>query len=251
MKSAFYDDLADRYDAMIDWRARVKREKPFFDHLLRERLATRILDCGCGTGEQAICWADEAYSVMAIDPCPRMIEIAKAKAAERGVDVDFRVLSIQDLDGKIHGTFDLVTCMGNTLVHLLDQSALRAAAKAFRSVTKPGGLLAVHVLNYTRILTFHDRFFPSRHGFLGNDEYVFVRFYDFGPTRLTFNMITLHRDKGEWTIEVSQTPHYPWQEPEIRRALESEGFEEVIAYGAYDFAPFDAERSRDLIIVAE
>jgi SAM-dependent methyltransferase len=251
MASKFYDDLADRYDALINWRARVKREKPFFDHLLRERLATTILDCGCGTGEQAICWADEAYSVMAIDPCTKMIDIAKAKAAERGIEVDFRVLAIEDLDGKVHGTFDLVTCLGNTLVHILDESSLRGAARALRSVTKPGGLLALHLLNYTRILNFNDRFFPSRHGELGNDEYVFVRFYDFGPTRLTFNMIILHRDKGDWTMDISRTSHYPWQEPEVRRALEAEGFEEVIAYGGYDFSTFEPDRSKDLILVAE
>ncbi|MFH1743794.1 MAG: class I SAM-dependent methyltransferase [bacterium] len=251
MSEKFYDKLADRYDALINWRNRVKREKPFFDHLLRERLATTILDCGCGTGEQAIFWADEAYRVMAIDPSPRMIDIAKTKAAEQDIEVDFRVLAMEDLDGKIHGTFDLAACLGNTLVHILDDSSLRRTAEALRSVVKPGGLLTLHLLNYTRILNFNDRFFPSRHGELGNEEYVFVRFYDFGPTRLTFNMLTLHREKTGWTMDISHTPHYPWQEPEVRQALEKAGFEEVISYGGFDFAPFDPDRSHDLILVAE
>ncbi|HPA45575.1 MAG TPA: class I SAM-dependent methyltransferase [bacterium] len=251
MSQQFYESLADHYDALINWRNRVKREKPFFDHLLRERFATSILDCGCGTGEQAIFWADEAYRVKAIDPSPRMIEIARGKSAERGIEIDFEVLSIEDLNGNIHGTFDLVACMGNTLVHLLDEPSLQRAATAFRSVTKPGGLLVIQLLNYTRILTFNDRFFPSKNGSLGNDEYIFVRFYDFGPTRLTFNMLTLHREDKEWKMDIARTAHYPWQEAEVTQALQQAGFEEVISYGGFDFAPFDPDRSNDLILVAE
>ncbi len=247
----FYDQFAERYDAMIDWRARVKRERPFFDHLLQERRGTTILDCGCGTGEHAIHWAEEGYRVMAIDPSPTMIDIAKAKAEERDVEVDFRVLAMENLDGTVHGTFDLVCCLGNTLPHILDEKALHETFKALRSVKHPDGLLTLQVLNYTRIIAYNDRFFPSRHGHLGNDKYVFVRFFDFGPTRLTFNLLTLRREEDDWSMDISKTSHYPWQEPEIRKVLEETGFEEIIDYGDYDFSEFDADRNTNLIMVAE
>jgi len=247
----FYNNIAGRYDAMIRWRERTKKERPFFEHLLKERRGTSILDCGCGTGEQAIAWAEKGYRVMAIDPSPEMIDIAKAKSKERDVEVDFRVLEMEKLDSEIHGTFDLVSCFGNTLAHVLDETALTRTFKALWSVTEPGGLIALQLLNYTRIISHNDRFYPSRHGNLGNDEYVFVRFFDFGPTRLTFNLLTLHREDNGWSIDISKTSHYPWQEPEIRKVLEEAGFEEIIDYGDCDFAEFDSDRSKNLIIVAE
>lgn len=51
----------------------------------------RVLDLGCGTGSLSLLMAEAGYEVVGIDFSPRMIEIARRKAADSGTAIDFRV----------------------------------------------------------------------------------------------------------------------------------------------------------------
>jgi len=108
-----YDEIASRYD-------RVPQENRI-NHLMRTaslaRIAetflsgSRVLEVGCGTGDEALTLADEGVRVVAIDPSQEMVRIATAKAEERGLTdrATFRVARARDL-ASIHtdlgGTFD-------------------------------------------------------------------------------------------------------------------------------------------------
>lgn len=72
----------DRYDAAI---ALMTREKRWRSDLLRfaePRPGERIVDIGCGTGTFAIALKQAAREsiVLAVDPDPAVLEIARAKA---------------------------------------------------------------------------------------------------------------------------------------------------------------------------
>src|SRR5690606_1446995 len=60
----------------------------------------RVLDLGCGTGEDAVHLAGGGRRVVAIDASPAMVAQARAKAIARGVAdrVDVRELPIERLD---------------------------------------------------------------------------------------------------------------------------------------------------------
>lgn len=51
----------------------------------RGRLGGPLLDVGCGTGEHALYFAAAGEDVVGVDVVPAAIELARAKAAERGV----------------------------------------------------------------------------------------------------------------------------------------------------------------------
>jgi len=63
-----------------------------FRHVVQRRLEAlfrpgdRVLDLGCGTGEDALLLAARGVRVTGIDPSPAMIARARAKAAQRGLD---------------------------------------------------------------------------------------------------------------------------------------------------------------------
>jgi len=67
----------------------------------------RVLDIGCGTGEDAVWLAANGYSVHGIDESPKMIEAAKAKATASGSSATFECRSARELSTE-HGRFDLV-----------------------------------------------------------------------------------------------------------------------------------------------
>ncbi|MBD3353815.1 MAG: methyltransferase domain-containing protein [Candidatus Lokiarchaeota archaeon] len=67
-----------------------------------------LLDLGCGTGDEAIVLAKRGHDITAIDISPAMIEIAKKKAEKFGVkdNIDFKTLSIEDLESVKGQKFD-------------------------------------------------------------------------------------------------------------------------------------------------
>jgi len=82
---------------------------------------------------------------VAIDLAPELVKVARLHGLESGVEVDYRVQSVESLADEAPGSFDAVTCM-EMLEHVPDPAAILAAcARAL----KPGGRLFVSTLNRT------------------------------------------------------------------------------------------------------
>ena len=101
-----------------------------------------ILDVGCGFGDAAILWSEEFSSVrlVGIDINPSDIEVARARAAELGLDqrLEFRVASAVELpfEGEV---FDKVVAL-ESAHHFLTRE--KFFHESFR-VLKPGGKLVL------------------------------------------------------------------------------------------------------------
>ncbi len=72
----------------------------------------KVLDVGCGTGENALYFAGNGFSVIGVDLSNRAIAAARAKAAERKLKVEFQAGNALSLDFK-DGAFDNVTDSGH------------------------------------------------------------------------------------------------------------------------------------------
>ena len=53
------------------------------------RAGEHVLDLGCGTGNAALLAAGRGARVTGVDPSPRLVEVARARAAEEGLDAEF------------------------------------------------------------------------------------------------------------------------------------------------------------------
>jgi 2-polyprenyl-3-methyl-5-hydroxy-6-metoxy-1,4-benzoquinol methylase len=68
-----------------------------------------VLDAGCGTGENALFLAARGQQVTGIDFVEDAIRIARRKAAERGLTVEFQVkdaMALQDWDRRFATVID-------------------------------------------------------------------------------------------------------------------------------------------------
>jgi 2-polyprenyl-3-methyl-5-hydroxy-6-metoxy-1,4-benzoquinol methylase len=92
---SFWDDA---YLSHPPWD--IGRPQPAFVKLVRsgEMKPCRVLDVGCGTGDNTIFLAKNDFTVAAVDIAPRAIELARAKAVKKEVMIDFRVGSALELD---------------------------------------------------------------------------------------------------------------------------------------------------------
>lgn len=131
----FWEKIANRYARMPVADEAAYREKL---RLTRERLSPdmRVLEIGCGTGSTAIEHAPHVAHIDAVDFSPRMIAIAREKAAAAGVaNVAFREAALEDLDAAAP-PYDAVLAL--SLLHLVDDRD-RAIGR-IASLLKPGGL---------------------------------------------------------------------------------------------------------------
>jgi len=102
-----------------------------------------VLEVGCGTGEIAMrakAHTGATGAVAGIDPAPEMIGVARQKAAQAGVDVDYRVAAVEALPFR-DATFDVV--VSSLMLHHLPEDLKPRALAEIRRVLKPDGRLVV------------------------------------------------------------------------------------------------------------
>src|SRR5262245_18289235 len=91
-----------------------------------DRVIGTVLDAGCGTGENALFFASRGHSVTGIDFLPRPIELARQKAAARGLAANFLVMDALALS-ELPQVFD--TAIDSGLFHVFnDQDRRRYVA---------------------------------------------------------------------------------------------------------------------------
>jgi ubiquinone/menaquinone biosynthesis C-methylase UbiE len=99
----------------------------------------RWLDLACGTGRVAELAARAGATVVGIDLAPALIETARERARERGLEIDYRVGDAERLDDVDDADFDAVSSSFG-IMFAPDQA--EAAAQLAR-VTRPGGRIAL------------------------------------------------------------------------------------------------------------
>ncbi|MFX1521548.1 MAG: class I SAM-dependent methyltransferase [Promethearchaeota archaeon] len=114
-------------------------QKAFMELFRNNEIKTgRILDVGCGTGDNAIFLASKGFTVIGIDIAPSAIRIAKSKAIEHNVKVDFQVLNSLELDLHFNkNEFDDIIDSG--LFHTLTNKERPVFAKKIHYVLRNGG----------------------------------------------------------------------------------------------------------------
>jgi ubiquinone/menaquinone biosynthesis C-methylase UbiE len=97
-----------------------------------------VLDVGCGTGFLSLILAELGHRVMGIDLAPSMLEMARAKAKARGLNIDFRSADAEAPDLP-HATIDLIV-ERHVLWTLPDP---KAALDNWRRLLRKGGRLVL------------------------------------------------------------------------------------------------------------
>jgi SAM-dependent methyltransferase len=102
------------------------------------RFAGPVLDAGCGTGENALHIAALGLPVLGVDVAETAVAIARAKAKERGIDVEFAAVDAFQLN-RLGRKFETVLDCG--LFHTFDSVERPRYVASLASVTERGGTL--------------------------------------------------------------------------------------------------------------
>ena len=105
-----------------------------------ERIRGRVIDLGCGTGDLAIWLAEQGRTVTGVDFLAAPLEQARAKAAARGLAVNFLHMDALAV-GSIPERFDAAVDCG--LFHTFDDAGRAAYVAAVARLLEPGARLFV------------------------------------------------------------------------------------------------------------
>src|SRR3981081_2582617 len=103
-----------------------------------DRVTGPVLDAGCGTGEHALFFAARGHRVTGLDFAEEPIRRARAKAAERGLEVEFLVKDARALGDRGERFASVIDC---GLFHCFSDDDRRRYVRGLAQVVEPGGRL--------------------------------------------------------------------------------------------------------------
>jgi SAM-dependent methyltransferase len=110
-----------------------------------------VLDAACGTGVDAAALARRGFSVQASDASAGMVEGAAARFRQEGLAIPVLHCAWADLPAATGQRFDVVLCLGNSLVHAAGRDAMVAALTALRQMAHPGGHVVIDSRNWEKL----------------------------------------------------------------------------------------------------
>jgi len=242
----FYDAIASHYDDIVDGPARSEAAARFATWLTGSHRVRRALDVACGTGLHARAMAGRGVQVVAADASEAMLQQARTCPGEADDRIEWLHAPMETIAQRVTGSFDAVVCMGNSLPHLLTDARLRQTVRGFRTVLADEGLAAVQMLNYDRILARRERVVGVTRR--GHREYI--RFYDFLPKQIRFNILELDWQDDRCRHDLHQTHLAPYRAEQLCEAFREAGFEDVDLFGGLPDEPFDVSKSEGLLLIA-
>ncbi len=150
-----YENLAADYDWMFDDDALVKGRAinlPATARLLRRISRTSaVLDAACGTGVDAAVLARRGFTVWAADGSDAMAGGAVARFRRERLAIPLMHCRWADLPAATGERFDVVLCVGNSLVHAAGRDAMVQALTGLRRMAHPGGHVVIDSRNWEKL----------------------------------------------------------------------------------------------------
>lgn len=190
---------------------------------------------------------DLGLSPSGIDNDSCLLDIALEKKKKIDSDAVFLNSDMRKIEEVFERErFDLITCMGNTMVHLGSNAELCRFFDSVNSLLKKGGTFAGQIVNYDNKITQGDSAFNE----IERDDFIFIRgnkVIEQGE-KIEFSGELILKETGEKFMNTVSL--YPVNSYAVRRGLEGSGFNLIRFYGNFDREDYE-EASNALIFIAE
>lgn len=256
--TTIYDEFGDDYDRFVNWNERLALEIPFLTSELvspkrdgHQKIS--VIDAACGTGQHLIALKNQGFELAGADISAKMVEIARKNARDSNYEIPIKQTRFGQLD-QVFGVdmFDGLTCLGNSLPHILEERALLKALKAFKAVLRTGAKLIIQNRNFDSVLNARNRWMDPQTFREGRHTWIFTRFYDFdADERITFNIMILTDQGGhKFQQRIISTRLWPLKKAQMVEFIERTGFGNIKLYGDLQGSTFNIETSGNLVITA-
>lgn len=237
----FYEILEKHYDFIFPFQSST------YD-FIREglKVSDKVLDVACGTGSYTIALRKEGILACGLDLEESMIRIADKKAEEQGIQGDFIVSNMLDMDLVHEGDLRRIYIIGNSLVHLNTLDQIKSFLTTAYNLLNKEGDLVIQIINYDRILDEGIDHLPTIR--VPEIGLTFERHYKYDAENhlINFSSKVIQNDE----VEEATVPLLPLRKDELVKLLMEVGYEEIHLYGSFKMDPY-TESSVPLIVKAK
>lgn len=210
----------------------------------------KVLDVTCGTGRHAIPLAEKGYDIMANDRSPDMLGVAKEKAVQANVSIEFSQCDMREITWE--NEFDAVICINSAFNYMQTYEDAEEALKNFHKAIKPGGLAIVDLANFLKFFAEYKNEIASEHemdGLIGKRV---------GRHSIqTKNAVFLHEEESQIFNSDGNVIHEihelhklrMFTYPEIHWLLELVGFSKIMCFSKFDDREEAGDDANRLIFV--
>jgi SAM-dependent methyltransferase len=231
----YYEDLAADYDWLFGDDAVAAGgaiNHPATARLLQQaRPGSTVLDAACGTGINAAALAHRGFSVSASDGSDSMVRAAADRFRREQLAIPAVRSLWADLPGTVSERFDVVLCIGNSLVHAAGRDAMVQALTGLRRMVRPGGHLVVDSRNWEKLHAEH-QVVQVANQVLTRGGRLCLSFYAWEiPDRLdqehVAHIVFVFADGERAEPHEYRVPFQPFRLGDLRERLELAGLREV------------------------
>ncbi len=220
------------------------------ENFLQHHKVKTVLDLTCGTGSQVFFLKNLGYDVVGSDFSPALLKIARKKAQQANVKIDF-------IDGDIRksklGEFDACITMFNAIGHL-NKSGFAKTIKNVHRNLKNNGIYIFDIFNLEAINEKNIHSFATQNSKMIDETQI-----------LQSQISTIDKAKGlltSYDSYISQTQNKKpkifknkftlqiYKAEEIKKMLIKNGFKNVEFY-ALDGSKFNKEKTINILAIAQ
>lgn len=246
-----YETLAADYDWMFgdDELANGRAiNRPATARLLqRVSRASTVLEAACGTGVDAAVLARRGFTVWAADGSEAMVEGAAARFRREHLVVPLLRSRWADLPAATSERFDVVLCLGNSLVHAAGHDEMVQALTGLRRMARPGGYVVIDSRNWEKLHAERQIVQVADRVVTHAGRRCFVLYAWEIPDRLDdehiAHMVFVFDNDGQIESHEHQITFRPFTIGELRARLELAGLREIDT-------DFDASLDRYAVVTA-
>lgn len=238
----FYEEISKYYDYIFPTG---NEQVKFLEEVVGIPPKT-VLDIACGTGGYALELAQKKYNVTAVDIDAEMISRLGTKAQKDGLSVKFMQANMLDLESKLSERFNLVFCIGNSIVHLDNLLQIKEFLNSSKKLIENDGSLVIQIINFDRILLKEIKSLPTI-----EDSKIglsFERNYHYDKQKNTIYFNTKLNVEGK--VLENEIPLYPLLQDELVEAVNNAGFKKIKLFGDFNGEEFDKYNSYMLVLWA-
>ena len=243
-----FRDLADVYEAMIDWPKRLAHEEPFYRRVFERAGTQSVVDVACGTGRHAAMFHLWGLRVEGADLSAAMIERARASFGEP----DGLRWVVRGFDAPIETEepFDAAICVGNSLALAPDVATVERAVGRILAAVRPGGVVVLHVLNLWRLPEGPCAWQKCLRTTLPQGDVLIVKGVHRAGSRGHVELVVAEVAGGAM-LKSESAVFLGLEASDLARMAHQAGAAQVRLLGGYGDQPYDRHQSVDLIVVAE
>lgn len=238
----FYEQISKYYDYIFP----TGKEQLNFLKEVAGNPPKTILDIACGTGGYSLEFCKQGYTVTSSDLDIKMLEMLEVKAKSENYSLDVIQSDMLYLNEKLTKKYNLVFCIGNSIVHLNSLQQIREFIIKAKQLLDKDGSLVLQIINFDRILLRDIKELPT----LENKDVglTFERKYEYDKQRNKIYFKTSLSVENQ--LLDNEVELYPLLQDELIDIIENAGFKKYKLFGDFNGNEYDKYNSFMLVLWA-